>query len=262
MDPRTHQGGKLGVAKGLGNLTLASLKTKPAAPAFTYLFQIQSAIFSVQVIIHNSSLPMFLPYLQPSSSYFPHSHLTSLSWHSKPYFPEFPGSAVVWTQHFCCCGLSSIPSRETKISQVVQSSQKQTNKTPLPPCIFTSSLHYPLILYPGLLEPPEVPSELCSPTFISQLVTVDSVNSNTTSFELVTPSLERTRTLPTPPSEFRQNELLCVYLLTCLSPHWTMLALGPRSPSYSSLNHQHLARAEFPESAKECEVEIHPEYPS
>ena len=31
---------------------------------------------------------------------------------------------------------------------------------------------------------------------------------------------------------------------------------------YSSLNHQHLARAEFPASAKECEVEIHPEYPS
>ena len=40
VDPRTHQGGKLGVAKGLGNLKLASLKTKPAAPTFIYLFQI------------------------------------------------------------------------------------------------------------------------------------------------------------------------------------------------------------------------------
>ena len=119
MDPRSHQGGKLGVAKGLGNLKLTSLKTKPAVPTFLYLFQIQSTIFSIQVIVHNSNLPMFLPYLQPPSNYFRHSHLTSLNWHSKPYFPEFPGSAVVRTQYFCCCGLSSIPGRGTKISQAV-----------------------------------------------------------------------------------------------------------------------------------------------
>ena len=144
VDPRTHQGGKLGVAKGLGNLKLASLKTKPAAPTFIYLFQIQSAIFSIQGIIQNPNLPMFLPYLQPSISYFPHSHLTSLNWHSKPYFPEFPGSEVVRTQHFCYCGLSSIPGRGTKISQAVQSSQKQTNQNlSFPLHLYLHSLHYP-----------------------------------------------------------------------------------------------------------------------
>jgi len=204
MDPRSHQGGKLGVAKGLGNLKLTSLKTKPAVPAFIYLFQIQSAIFSIQVIIHNSNLPMFPPHLQPPSSYFPHSHLTSLNWHSKPYFLEFPGSAVVRTQYFCCCGLSSIPGRGTKISQAVQNSQKQTNKKTLLPSASSppqSSLPpHPLPRPPGATE---VPSELCSPTFISLLVILDSVYSNTTSFELATPSLERTRTLPTPRSELR-----------------------------------------------------------
>lgn len=43
----------------------------------------------------------------------------------------------------------------------------------------------------------------------------------------------------------------------------TKVPIIPYSLSpHSSLNHQHLARAEFPASAKECEVEIHPEYPS
>ena len=158
-------------------------------------------------------------------------------------------------------------SRNKDLTSCAEQPKTNKPKTLLPSASSPPQSSLPPIPYPGLLKPPEVPGELCSPTFISLLVTLDSVNTNTIYCELVTPVLERTRTLTTPPSELQENELLCVYLLTWLSPHWTMLSLGRRSASYSSLNHQrgriiNLARAEFPASANKCEVELHPEYPS